>query len=231
MMGRFLHPDGICQFLHVVDEFAGMVAVRHGMMDKDRDRELYPPVCFKIFPELDKWKKEFALRVCVLCKGGIAQPGKAGNGAEVRRLSGTCLDDPGHIPILLDVRRHCPVERAEVFMVIAPDIREGLGFRMKKSVVWYDFLPIAQLSVLIEAHPEFFVPVDSSHDDIEHHREEAKASCLLLLDKAGDVQVGIQVIFAFDLVVIIIEIDAPFPSGTVNKMKLTVHVCLFCLQR
>ena len=189
--------------LHVIDELARMIPVGHGMADKNRNGYLHPPVRFKIFPELDEGKKELAFRVGVLRKGGVAQPRQARYGTEIGRLSGTCLDDARHIPIPLHVCHYCLIKSIEVFTVFAPDVGEGFALRMEKRIAGHDFIPIAQLPLLIEAHPKLLVLIDRLHDDIKHDRKETKASFFLPCYQTGDIYIGVQIVFALDLVIVV----------------------------
>lgn len=200
------------------------------MAHKNGNRYQYPTLRLKIFPELDEREKKTALRVGILREGGIAQPRQTRNGAEVGRLSGTCLDDTRHVAIPLHVGDYRPVKRIEIIAVVTPDIGECLVLRMEKRIAGHNLFPIPQLPLAVETHPELFIPVDGFHDDIEHHREKAESPCLLHGHQTGDVKVGVQIVLALDLRVIIIEINAPLPGGTVDDMEMAVHILLVCFR-
>ena len=210
--------------LHVVDELARMIPVGYGMADKDRNGYLRPSVCLEIFPELDKGKEQRALGIGILRKGRIAQPRQARDGTEIGWLAWARLDDARHIPVALHVCHDRLIERVEILAVFAPDIRKGLGLGMEQGVAGHDFFPISQLSAGVEAHPELLVPVDGFHDDVKHHGEKAQPARLLPFHERRDVEVGVQIILALDLMIVIVEVDVPFPRGAVYQMEAGVHV-------
>ena len=108
-----------------------MITIGHGMAHEYGDGNLYPPIRFKIFPELDKREKELVLRISILGKSSETEPRKGGNRAIVGGLSGSCLDDASYIPVLRHIGHHRLVERLEIRAIFTPDIGKGLILRME----------------------------------------------------------------------------------------------------
>ena len=218
------HPVG--NLLHVIDELAGMIAVSHGMAYKDGKWNLRPSALLSEFSESDEREQEQVVRIGVLRKGCEAEPRQARHRAEIGRLSGSCLDDSGYVTIPIHVLYNSTVKHVEVGMIFAPDIGKCLVFGMEKRVARYYFLPVPQFAFGIEAHAELLVLIDRMHDDVQHQRKEAQFPFLLYFPQMCDVKAGIQVVLAFDLREIVLEVDISLPRSSVNDVKSGVHIAV-----